>query len=61
LEQTAIIQRSIQPNKDALLLQERLMQNFPNLEFPIIQYGPDLATRIGPNALGVVVYEGMSF
>lgn len=61
LEQTAIIQRSQQPNKEARILQERLAQSFPDLEFPVIQYGPDLATRIGPNALGVVVYEGMSF
>lgn len=61
LEQTAIIQRSKHPAKEARMLQERLKQNFPAMDFPIIQYGPDLATRIGPNALGVVVYEGMSF
>jgi len=61
LEQTAIIQRSRQPNKDARNLQERLQVSFPNMDFPVIQYGPDLATRIGPDALGVVVYEGMSF
>ena len=61
LEQTAIIQRNKQPNKEARTLQERLKQSFPNLSFPIIQYGPDLATRVGPNALGIVVYEGMTF
>jgi DegV family protein with EDD domain len=61
LEQTAIIQRSSRPSKEARLLRERLEQSFPNLAFPIIQYGPDLATRIGPNALGIVVYEGMTF
>ncbi len=61
LEKTAVIQRSKQPNKEATTLQERLSQNFPDLDFPIIQYGPDLATRVGPDAVGVVVYEGMSF
>ena len=61
LEQTAIIQRSKQPNKEAKVLQERLAQSFPRLKFPTIQYGPDLATRVGPNALGIVVYEGMNF
>ncbi len=61
LEQTAIIQRNRQPNKEARVLQERLEQSFPNLSFPIIQYGPDLATRVGPNALGIVVYEGLTF
>jgi DegV family protein with EDD domain len=61
LEQTAIIQRNKQPGKEARNLQERLAQSFPNLRFPTIQYGPDLATRIGPNAMGVVVYEGVTF
>lgn len=61
LEQTAIIQRSKHPNKDARNLQERLKQTLPDLEFPIIQHGPDLATRLGPDALGIVVYEGLLF
>jgi DegV family protein with EDD domain len=61
LEQTAIIQRSKHPNKEARILQERLEQSFPDMRFPTIQYGPDLATRIGLNALGIVVYEGMTF
>lgn len=61
LEQTAIIQRNKHPNKEARILQERLQQSFPEFNFPIVQYGPDLATRVGPDALGVVVYEGMTF
>jgi DegV family protein with EDD domain len=61
LEQTAIIQRSRNPGRDARNLQERLAQNFPELDFPIIQHGPDLATRLGPDALGIAVYEGLSF
>ncbi|MBN1991889.1 MAG: DegV family protein [Anaerolineae bacterium] len=61
LEQTAIIQCNKHPNRDARTLQQRLVQSFPRLDFPIIQYGPDLATRVGPNALGIVVYEGMAF
>ncbi len=61
LEQTAIIQRNKIPNKEAHTLQTRLLQSFPKSHFPIIQYGPDLATHVGPNALGVVVYEGLTF
>jgi DegV family protein with EDD domain len=61
LEQTAIIQRSKHPNKEARALHERLKLSFPELNFPTIQYGPDLATRVGPDALGVVVYEGLIF
>ncbi|MBN1217380.1 MAG: DegV family protein [Anaerolineae bacterium] len=61
LQQTAIIQCNRHPTRDARNLQQRLIQSFPDLDFPIIQYGPDLATRVGPNALGIVVYEGMTF
>lgn len=61
LEQTAIIQRGKSPNKEANALKDRLTQSFPSLDFPVIQYGPDLAVRIGPNALGIVVYEGLTF
>ena len=61
LEQTAIIQPNKFPNKEARTLQGRLEQSFPNLQFPIIQYGPDLATRVGSTALGLVVYEGLTF
>jgi fatty acid-binding protein DegV len=61
LEQTAIIQRSKNPGKDARNLQERLAQTFPELDFPIIQHGPDLATRLGPDAVGIAVYEGLFF
>jgi fatty acid-binding protein DegV len=61
LEQTAIIQRNKFPNKEARTLQERLKQSFPEMDFPVIQYGPDLGTRIGSNALGIVVYEGLTF
>ncbi|MEW5960368.1 MAG: DegV family protein [Chloroflexota bacterium] len=61
LEQTAIIQRGKQPTKEARVLQERLMQTFPAMDFPIIQHGADLATRLGPDALGIAVYEGMTF
>lgn len=59
LEQTVIIQRSQEPTYEGRTLQERIQQVFPEMDLPIIQYGPDLATRIGPDALGIVVYEGM--
>lgn len=61
LEQTAIIQRSKQPTKEARILQERLELTFPDMDFPIVQHGTDLATRLGPDALGIAVYEGMEF
>jgi len=57
LEQAAIIQRYAYPTDETKMLLERLEQLFPGLPFPIIQYGPVLASHIGPSAMGVVVYE----
>jgi fatty acid-binding protein DegV len=31
----------------------------PNLDISVDHYGPVIATHIGTDALGVVVYEGM--
>lgn len=57
LEQAAIVQRSPSPTEETNMLLERLEPIFPDMEFPIIQYGPVLASHIGPSAMGVVVYE----
>lgn len=57
LEQAAIVQRHANPTQETNMLLERLTQLFPDMKFPIIQYGPVLASQIGPSAMGVVVYE----
>jgi len=57
LEQVAIVQRHITPTEETKMLLERLEQMFPDIQFPVIQYGPALATQIGPSAMGVVVSE----
>jgi DegV family protein with EDD domain len=57
LEQAAIVQRYATPTKETKLLLERLEQLFPTVKFPVIQYGPVLASHVGPSAMGVVVYE----
>ncbi len=57
LEQAAIVQRQATPTKETKLLLERLEQLFPTVKFPVIQYGPVLASHVGPSAMGVVVYE----
>jgi DegV family protein with EDD domain len=40
-------------------LRERLSPTMPNLSFPVIEYDPVLACHLGPDALGVTVYEGL--
>jgi DegV family protein with EDD domain len=57
IQRVAILQSV--PNEDSLTLIERLEMLFPKMQFPVITYGPVLATYIGPDAMGVIVYEGM--
>jgi DegV family protein with EDD domain len=59
IEQMAILQKSPVATEETLLLIERLEMVLPEMEFPIITYGPVLATHVGPNTMGVIVYEGM--
>jgi DegV family protein with EDD domain len=48
------------PNEIALL-HERFEGLFPELDVPVIYYGPVLAAHIGPDNLGVIVYEALEF
>ena len=57
LEQAAVVQRHLTATPETKALMERLAQIFPHVKFPIIQYGPVLASHIGPSAMGVIVYE----
>lgn len=58
IEHLAILQGSIAPTDDTRLLLERLSQEFPGRTWPVLTYGPTLATFLGPHAMGVVVHEG---
>ncbi len=46
------------PVDEALTLRSQLELFFPGREFPIITYDPILAACLGPDALGLIVYEG---
>ena len=57
IEEIALIQHGM--DEQTALLLERLENSFEELEFPILTYGPTLATHLGPRALGIMVYEGI--
>jgi len=59
VEKIAILQPTSYPTDETLVLQERLQGFFPGMEFPILVYGPLLASHVGPDGLGLVTYEGM--
>jgi DegV family protein with EDD domain len=58
IEHLAILQSSAAPSEDTRLLLERLAVEFPGRSWPVLTYGPALATFLGPSAMGVVVHEG---
>jgi DegV family protein with EDD domain len=58
IEHLAILQSTAGPSDDTRLLLERLAMEFPGRSWPVLTYGPALATFLGPNAMGVVVHEG---
>lgn len=45
--------------EDVNLLIEQINLVLPNLDISVDHYGPVASTHVGPNALGVVVYEGL--
>ena len=53
-----IISHGLNDQESSVLL-ERIAETFPDNSVSLRTYGPALATHIGANALGVIVYEGM--
>lgn len=60
IEQMAILQSTPYPTDGTKMLLERLALITPDRQFPIMLYGPLLASHVGPDAMGLVVYEGSS-
>jgi DegV family protein with EDD domain len=58
IEHCAILQSSPDHTEDTRLLLERLALDFPGRAWPVLAYGPSLATFLGPGAMGVIVLEG---
>jgi DegV family protein with EDD domain len=60
IQQVVIMRSPLGDGTDELRdeLNERLSQVLPHLSFPVIDYDPVLACHLGPQALGVTVYEG---
>jgi len=46
------------PTPEALTLKMRLEQVLPNRDIPMVAYDPILASHIGADGLGMVIYEG---
>ena len=60
LDHLAIMQSTPELTDDTRLVLEQLAMDFPGRRFPISVYGPSLGTFLGPNAMGVIVFEGVA-
>ena len=60
IERIAILQSTPYPTEQTKMLQERLEPIVTGHEFPILLYGPLLASHIGPDGMGLIVYEDES-
>jgi len=60
IEQMVILQSTPYSTDDTRSLQERLEPVMQDKESQILLYGPLLASHIGPDGMGLVVYEGMN-
>jgi DegV family protein with EDD domain len=61
IQQVIILHSPLGTDIDEMIddLQQLLSEVLPDQEFPVVEYGPLLACHLGPEALGVIVYEGM--
>jgi DegV family protein with EDD domain len=61
IQQVMILHSPLGSDIDEMIddLQRLLSEVLPDQEFPVVEYGPLLACHLGPEALGVIVYEGM--
>jgi DegV family protein with EDD domain len=58
VEQLGVVQSGGEPTEEIQLLLERLHLLFPDKNVPVVLYDPVLAYHIGPNNIGLMVYEG---
>ncbi len=61
IEQLAIMKGYFNPPEEIDLLRERIQALFPDLEAQVMNYGPVLASHVGPDTLGIIVYESEVF
>lgn len=59
IEELAILQSPLAEEMNPLIkgLREQLRMTFPGRQFPVLAYDPILACHLGPEALGLMVYE----
>jgi DegV family protein with EDD domain len=58
IEKMAILQSTPYATEETKMLRDDVEVTAQDGEFPVLLYGPLLASHVGPDALGILVYEG---
>jgi DegV family protein with EDD domain len=61
IQQVVILSSPLNGNANEMIdeLKEQLSMALPDRDFSVVEYDPVLACHLGPEALGVIVYEGL--
>ncbi len=57
IQHLVIVQNTTHSTEQTRLIQDRLALEFGGRDFPVIRYGPSLATHLGPDGVGIVICE----
>ncbi len=58
IEKMAVLQSTPYPTEETEMLRADVEVTAEDGEFPVLLYGPLLASHVGPDAIGLIVYEG---
>lgn len=58
IEELVILQNTPHITEQTRMIQDRLALEFEGRDFPVMMYGPALGTHLGPDGVGIMVYEG---
>ncbi len=57
VKQLVIVQNTSHITEQTRLIQDRLAMEFGGNDFPVMMYGPSVGTHLGPDGVGIIVYE----
>lgn len=60
IERLCILQNTLRTTELTRMVQDRLALEFSWLQTPVMLYGPLMASRLGPDAMGLAILEGAS-
>jgi DegV family protein with EDD domain len=61
IRRIAVVKGPDTPLEEVDTLVEQVGEVFPELSVPVVDYGPVVAAHVGPDTLGVIVYEESAF